>query len=103
MLANNILKLTLAPFRCVLVILSPITTFLIDISFVIPFWVMGYRLMMKAIWFPCGQYIKRTSTLYEEKPEVAEMLYSKMMRFLESLGTREDLLEGWKMKPNLER
>jgi arylsulfatase A-like enzyme len=37
---------------------------------------------------------------YKENPEVAETLHSKMVRFLESIGTREDLLKGWKTQPS---
>ena len=42
----------------------------------------------------------QSHNLYEENSEVAEMLHSKMMRFLESLGTREELLRGWKTQPS---
>jgi arylsulfatase A-like enzyme len=38
----------------------------------------------------------QSRNLYEENPEVAEILQSKMLCFLKSLGTREDLLSSWR-------
>lgn len=46
---------------------------------------------------------KQTRNLFDEKKEVAEELHSKMIQFLESLGTREDLLRRWKGKNKLKR
>jgi arylsulfatase A-like enzyme len=42
----------------------------------------------------------QSHNIYEENPEVAERLHSKMIRFLESLGTREELLTAWKTQPS---
>lgn len=38
----------------------------------------------------------QSRNLYEENLKVAETLHSKMIQFLLSLGTRGDLLKGWK-------
>jgi len=41
---------------------------------------------------------KQTCNLFNEKKEVAEELHSKMIQFLKSIGTREDLLLKWRPK-----
>jgi len=41
---------------------------------------------------------KQTKNLYDEKTEVAEELRSNMIKFLESLGTEEEILRPWRSK-----
>jgi len=39
---------------------------------------------------------QETKNLVEEKPEIADQLHSKMIKFLEALGTSEEILQKWR-------
>ena len=65
MLVNTILKLTLAPFRTVLMVVAPISACVIGISFAIPFWQSIFRFLMAVMWLPFLCYITATSRLYQ--------------------------------------
>ena len=38
---------------------------------------------------------QETKNLVDEKPEIADQLHSKMIKFLEALGTSEEILRKW--------
>ena len=66
MLVNTILQMVLAPFRFLLMVIAPISTCVIGISFAIPLWQSTFRLLMAVIWLPFLCYINATSQLYQK-------------------------------------
>lgn len=44
---------------------------------------------------------KQTRNIYNEKEEVAQELHTKMIAFLESVGTKEEILKRWRKSKNI--
>jgi len=66
MWTNTILKVLLAVFRFILLPVELVTTFVIGLTFFIPFWTLVYLFLMNIIWFPFSLYIMSTSWLYQK-------------------------------------
>lgn len=66
MWTNTILKALLTPFRFILLPVELVTTFVIGLTFFIPFWTSVYLFLMTLIWLPFSLYIMSTSWLYQK-------------------------------------
>lgn len=66
MMANQILKACLAPFRSILILLVPIFDLVIGITFLIPFWSSAYLTILAVLWLPPAGYIRATGFLYRK-------------------------------------
>lgn len=74
MLANTILKIILAPFRSLFMIVAPVSTCVIGITYAIPFWQSIFRLILAGIWLPFLLYINLTSQLYQQVAALRPLL-----------------------------
>lgn len=66
MWANTVLKVILFLPSLILTPISVVTTFVIGLTFLIPFWTEIYIFLMTIIWLPFSGYIMSTSWLYQK-------------------------------------